>query len=218
MYYLSKALEFIIYYFAYSISYIFPYQFISKITRHVITTLYTGYVSRFFKKFGKGSIVQPTFSLLLGAEYIEFGNNCNIAKNIQLTAWDSYMGQTFKPEIIIGNNCLIGEDAHITAINSIHIGNNVLMGKKVLITDNSHGASTSKMMDISPAKRPLYSKGPVIIDDNVWVGEKVSIMPGVHIGECAIIAANAVVTKDIPAYSVAAGIPAKVVRSIRLPN
>ena len=83
-----------------------------------------------------------------------------------------------------------------------------------MITDNSHGVSTSKMMDISPAKRLLYSKGPVIIDDNVWIGEKASIMPGVHIGECAIIAANAVVTKDIPAYSVAAGIPAKVVRTI----
>lgn len=211
---MAHIFRYILYSFAHAVSYVLPYHFISRNLRRIVIVLYTGWVSKEFKQFGRNSSIRPTFTLLLGAKYIVVGNNCSIAKNIQLTAWDSYMDQTFKPEIFIGNNCLIGEDAHITAINSIHIGNNVLMGKKVLITDNSHGESTLQMMDISPVKRPLYSKGPVIIDDNVWIGEKASIMPGVHIGKGSIIAANAVVTNDVPPYSVVAGVPGKVVKSL----
>ena len=61
---------------------------------------------------------------------------------------------------------------------------------------------------------PLYRKGPVVIEDNVWIGEKASIMPGVHIGKGAIIAANSVVTHDVPAYAVVAGVPAKIVKQL----
>ena len=131
-----------------------------------------------------------------------------------MTAWDSYEGVHFNPQITIGNNSSIGDDSHITAINKIMIGNNVRSGKKILITDNSHGASERKLLDIAPNKRPLYSKGPVIIEDNVWIGEKSSIMPGVHIGYGSIIAANSVVTKDVPSYCVVAGSPAKIVKNM----
>lgn len=91
----------------------------------------------------------------------------------------------------------------------------MLTGKKVLITDNAHGESTPDLLDLAPIKRPLYSKGPVYIEDNVWIGEKASIMPGVRIGKGSIIASNSVVTKDIPPYCVAAGIPAKVIKQIK---
>jgi acetyltransferase-like isoleucine patch superfamily enzyme len=63
--------------------------------------------------------------------------------------------------------------------------------------------------------RPLISKGEVVIGDNVWIGEGAMILPNVHIGEHAIIAANSVVTKDIPAYSIAAGVPAKIIKHIK---
>lgn len=56
--------------------------------------------------------------------------------------------------------------------------------------------------------------GHEVIDDNVWIGEKASIMPGVHIGKGAIIAANNIVTHDVPAYAVVAGIPAKVIKQL----
>lgn len=72
-----------------------------------------------------------------------------------------------------------------------------------------------KLLGIAPNKRPLYCKGPVIIGNNVWIGEKASIMPGVTIGDGVIIAANSVVTKDIPSYSLAAGIPAKIIKSVK---
>ena len=60
----------------------------------------------------------------------------------------------------------------------------------------------------------MYSKGPVIIEENVWIGDKVTILPGVTVGQGAVIAANSVVSKDVPAFSVVGGIPAKVIKNI----
>ena len=83
-----------------------------------------------------------------------------------------------------------------------------------MITDNAHGKPELESLNIAPLNRSLYSSGSVIIDDNVWIGEGAMIMPNVHIGKGSIIAANSVVTKDIPPYSIAAGIPAKVIRTM----
>ncbi|MST85779.1 hypothetical protein FYJ73_14080 [Prevotellaceae bacterium LKV-178-WT-2A] len=66
---------------------------------------------------------------------------------------------------------------------------------------------------MQPSKRDLYIKGPVVIEDNVWIGDKASIHSGVTIGKGTIVACNAVVTKDVPPYSVVAGVPAKVIKS-----
>ena len=88
------------------------------------------------------------------------------------------------------------------------------MGKKVLITDNAHGTMTPNELETAPNLRNLYSKGPVIIEDNIWIGEKASIMPGVHVGKGSIIAANAVVTHDVPPYCIVGGVPAKIIKQI----
>jgi acetyltransferase-like isoleucine patch superfamily enzyme len=121
----------------------------------------------------------------------------------------------FNPQIIIGDNCSIGEYCHITAINKIVIGNGVLTGRWVTITDNSHGSLLLDESDIQPLKRKLQSKGPVVIEDNVWIGDKVTILPDVHIGYGSIIGANAVVTKDVPANCVVGGNPAKIIKNIK---
>ena len=176
--------------------------------------LYTGYYAHQFKKFGKSSII-GSFSHVRGLKYIQVGERAFIGFNVELTAWDNYKGQQFKPEIIIGDGTSIRDYSQITAINSIRIGNGVLTGPNILITDNAHGASVAELLDIAPNLRPLSSKGPVIIEDNVWIGTKASIMPGVRIGKGAIIAANSVVTHDIPPFCVAAGIPAKVIKVMR---
>jgi len=110
--------------------------------------------------------------------------------------------------IRVGNNCSIGAYAHITASNEILIGNHVLTGKFVTITDNSHGNGTVG----HPIEREIYSKGKVVIGDDVWIGDKVTILPNVHIGNGAVIGSNSVVTKDIPSNSVYAGIPAKMIK------
>ena len=75
-----------------------------------------------------------------------------------------------------------------------------------------HGQLTFNEIQIEPVKRDLFSKGPVNIGKNVWIGRNACVMPNVKIGDYAIIGANAVVTHDIPAYAIAAGVPAKVIR------
>lgn len=159
---------------------------------------------------------------LKGEQYMEFGNNVHFTHSSFLTAWDSFTcivdgkeeKQAFSPSIVIGDNCNFGEYLHITAINKIVIGSGCLTGKWVTITDNSHGKFVKEQLEIRPIQRPLYSKGPVIIGQNVWIGDKVTILPGVTIGDGAVIAANAVVTKNVPPYSMVGGNPARIIKEI----
>ena len=174
--------------------------------------LYNACIRGRFAAFGKGSRIYPRAALLVGEQYIHIGKDVTIGQQIQLTAWDRFGDQVFTPQIVIGDGASIGDDAHITAVNRIEIGRNVLTGKHVLITDNAHGAVDAALLETAPNKRPLISKGPVIIEDNVWIGEKASILPGVHIGRGAIIGAGAVVTKDGPAGTMAIGVPARIVK------
>tara|TARA_B100001059_G_scaffold235762_1_gene282694 strand:+ start:16685 stop:17326 length:642 start_codon:yes stop_codon:yes gene_type:complete len=194
-------------------SYLYPYKlnaFLTIITAH----LYSSWVSKGFKLFGKESLIFP-YCDLFGKNYISLGDNCIISSGTSLTAWDKHQSNFYSPKIIIGNNVSIGAHSHITAINRIEIGNNVLTGKRITISDNSHGNSQLDSLMTPPAYRALVSKGPVIIEDGVWIGEKVTILDNVKIGKNAIIGANAVVTTDLPANCIAVGVPAKVIKIIR---
>ena len=91
--------------------------------------------------------------------------------------------------------------------------NRVLIGRWVTISDNNHGYTDMLSLQKPPIEREWVSKGPVIIEDNVWIGDKATILANVTIGKGAVVAANSVVTKDVPAYSVVAGIPAKVIKT-----
>ena len=137
-----------------------------------------------------------------------FGDYCIV------TAWKSYRGNLFTPEIRIGSKCSFGEYCHITSVNSIIIGDGVLTGRWVTITDNSHGNSEKDSLMEAPLERPLSSKGPVVIGNNVWIGDKATILPNVEIGDGAVIAANSVVTKNVPPYCVVGGIPARIIKKM----
>ncbi len=146
-----------------------------------------------------------------GTSHIKIGKS-SIGRGCIISAIDKYGSDIYNPQISIGDYCHIGEFSHITACQEVRIGNHVLMGRMVFISDNSHGDSTRDAMSISPISRKLYIKGPVVIEDNVWIGERVVILSGVTIGEGAVVAANAVVTKDVPSYSIVGGVPAKLIR------
>ena len=176
--------------------------------------VYTHFLHHRFAHWGRGSHIAWKALRLVGAKYISVGDATFIATGVQLTAWDRHNDSRFSPSITIGGHCTIRENCHITAINSITIGDNLLTGTNVLITDNSHGRSTREHMSLPFNERPLYSKGPVVIGNNVWLGNNVCVMPGVTIGDGAIIGANSVVTHDVPAYAVAAGIPARVIKQL----
>lgn len=189
--------------------------FIMAQWRRICLYVYTGRMRRYFKSVGKGTVFHPSFKRLGGARYVSIGNYCEIRDSVRMTAVWKENDQFFTPQIIIGNNCSIGSHSHISAIDLIKIGNNVRMGENILITDNSHGNNSLQELEVAPNRRPVYSKGPVIIEDNVWIGEKASILPGVHIGKGCVIGANSVITKDVPPYSVAGGNPARIIKRMK---
>lgn len=116
--------------------------------------------------------------------------------------------------ISIGNDVQINDYVHIGAVGSIKIGDNVLMASKIYISDHNHGSydelNSDHPMSI-PQERVSICK-PVVICDNVWLGESVCVLPGVTIGEGCVIGALSVVSKNIPPFSIAVGNPAKVVK------
>lgn len=117
--------------------------------------------------------------------------------------------------ITIGKNVQINDYVHIAAGQSVTIGDNVLIASKVFITDLNHGSYNNENSDdplIPPNNREINCN-PVSIEENVWLGENVCVMPGVKIGKGTIIGASAVVTKNIPAYVIAVGNPAKIIKS-----
>jgi len=119
-----------------------------------------------------------------------------------------------KISIKIGDNVQINDYVHIAAVDYVDIGDNVLIASKVFISDNNHGSYTlldSDHPSTIPAERKAAFK-PVYIKRNVWIGESVCVLSGVTIGEGSIIGALSVVTKDIPANSIAVGSPARVVK------
>lgn len=116
--------------------------------------------------------------------------------------------------MVFGENLNIGDFCHIASLERVEFGKDVLIGSSVFISDHDHGTVTFSDLSIAPTARPLISS-PVVIEDNVWIGEKVVILKGVRVGRNSVVAAGAVVTKNVPPYSVVAGVPAKVVRSVK---
>jgi acetyltransferase-like isoleucine patch superfamily enzyme len=120
-----------------------------------------------------------------------------------------------KIALTFGENFQMNDYVHITAMESVTIGNNVLLASKIYISDCTHGSYAGDFHDCNPntipKDRPLFSK-PVFIKDNVWLGEFVSVLPGVTIGKGTIVGANSVVSKSLPENVIAVGSPAKPIK------
>ena len=178
-----------------------------------LTLIYSCYIKTLLKQLDSYfSFEYPV--ILKGGKYIEIGKGFSSRARLRIEAWDQFRDCSYKPCIKIGDNVIINFDCHIGAINLIQIGNNVLIGSHVLITDHNHGEISKQIRSLPPSERPLHSKGAVIIEDNVWIGEGVAILANVRIGKNSIIGANAVVNADIPENSVVGGIPARVIKNL----
>lgn len=158
--------------------------------------------------------VDPS-AVILGLQHMSIGSHFRAGLHLRMEAHTKYGTQALTPRLIIKDDVQLEDFVHIGVANHVEIGNHVLMASKVYISDHNHGFYTGEAPsdpEMAPAKRPLDATRKVIIEDNVWLGEFVSVMPGVTIGRGSIIGANSVVTKDIPPYSIAVGAPAKVVK------
>ena len=136
-------------------------QEINRITDRLIVHLYSHTVRLRIRKVGCHTFFRPPCRIT-GGQDIEVGSFTEFADGVRLATWN-------EGRLSIGNSCAIGHNSFITASNEIRIGNNVLFGGNVLVSDNSHGRCTPDELDIPPIKRKVFSKGSVVIDDNVWV-------------------------------------------------
>ena len=106
----------------------------------------------------------------------------------------------------MGKNVFINHDCTFLDIGGITIEDDVLIGPKVSLITESH--------PLSPAERRALIVKPIVIKRNAWIGAGATILPGVTVGENAVVAAGAVVNKDVPANTAVAGVPAKVIKAL----
>lgn len=164
--------------------------------------------SRLF--FPMAKIVRLPFDIR-NRKYIKIGKGFTTGFGCRIEAYPIIEKKT----LFLGENFQMNDYVHITAISNVTIGNNVLIASKVYITDCSHGSYAGNEHDshpnVAPKDRPLFFK-PVIIEDNVWLGEFVSVLPGVTIGMGTIVGANSVVSRSLPPNVIAVGTPAKPIK------
>jgi len=118
------------------------------------------------------------------------------------------------PSLTIGDRCYIGRFVHINSLQNVTIEPDVLIADRVFISDEDHVYADRHRPIIAQGTR---YKGPVLLKSGSWIGEGACILPGVTVGRNAIVGANAVVTKDVPDYTIVAGVPAKILRQLDRP-
>jgi acetyltransferase-like isoleucine patch superfamily enzyme len=144
-----------------------------------------------------------------GRSCISIGAHTSLLRGASIHAIQTYAGHNYQPTITIGSNVYIGKDVYITSINSITIGDGCVLSDGVYLTDEVHG--------IDPLLGPimqqsLHSKGPVTIENQCFLGFRVAILPGVHLGHHCVVGANSTVTHSFPPFSMVAGSPARLIK------
>jgi galactoside O-acetyltransferase len=153
-----------------------------------------------FSSFGKNMSVHPAVKIS-GAKNISIGNNFSTIGIAYLIANDGILE--------IGDNLSLNTNVRIDASSGrIIIGNNVSIGPNVVLRSADHGTAPGKLINKQP-----HVGGTIIIHDDVWIASNAVILKNVELGEGCVVAAGAVVTKDVPPYSIVGGIPAKILRS-----
>lgn len=151
---------------------------------------------------------------LLGVRHVHWGRDVTVRGRLWLEAVTRYGPDGFAPVIVIGDRVIFSENVHITAVERITIGRDVLFGSGIFVGDHQHGAYSGARQSPPgepPARRRLAPRGPVVIEDNVWIGDGAHILGPARIGAGAVIGAHAVVRGDVPAGAIVLGAPARVV-------
>jgi acetyltransferase-like isoleucine patch superfamily enzyme len=152
---------------------------------------------------------------IIGGRHISFGRNIYVERNLWLEAVTSYRSQRFNPEITIGDHVCFSDGVHISSIASIAIGSHSLFGSRIYVSDHNHGiyrGEPQSSPEEAPANRLLGGGGPVVIGENVWIGDNSVIIGPATIGRGAIIGANSVVRGVVPSNTIVAGAPAKPIK------
>ncbi len=184
------------------------YIFLKKI-RLLKAKLYTKFIKKSFKKFGEKSIIFPPINITSPAQ-ISIGKNVTMFEYSWINLVDEWNGEKFSPEIIFKDDVFLSYNIQISIAKSLLLGEKVAIGKGTLITDHIHDY-TNPLIPIMENKITKIKE--VIIEKFSVIGANCVIAPGVKIGQNSFIAANSVVKQDIPSYSIAAGNPAKTIKT-----
>ena len=176
----------------------------------VITNIIDLLISKCF--FSSVRLIRLPF-YVRGKKYIDFGKQITLGRYCRFDVLGTHESKILS----FGDNVVVGDNVRISCIEKIRIGNNVLIGSRVLIIDNAHGKYDGQDADTPytpPNLRTLQSE-PIEVGDNVWIGEGAVIQKGVRIGSGCVIAANTVVTKDVPKNSIVAGLPGRIIKQFK---
>lgn len=160
--------------------------------------------------YGKARLIRFPFDIR-GRKYIDLGAGLTTGVGCRLEAFSADGEKTMH----FGNNIQLNDYVHICSMKNVRVGHNVLMASHIYISDNSHGNYKGTENDTSPEIEPINRKNfisPVSIEDNVWIGEGVVVLPGVSIGRGSIIGANSVVTRNVVPYTIVVGSPARPIK------
>lgn len=172
-----------------------------------ISSRMRGYGYSALGMFAEGSCKNITFGKnprFINTKSMQFGKSVNFGMCARI---ECYGGLTIDkiPKIKIGDGTSFGDYCHIGAFNSVTIGKNVLGASGILIIDHNHGNPKSDVDESQvtiPRSRSLLSRGPIIIEDNVWIGEGAIILGGSRIGCGAIISANSIVKGEVKSRTI----------------
>lgn len=149
-----------------------------------------------------------------GVQKLSFKSGFTTGRNCRFDLYRLDRNHGAVKTLFFGENCKIGDNVHIVAIDKIVFGDDCLLASNIFITDTSHGIYNGENQTspyIIPDDRELVTK-PIVIGDRVWIGENVVILPGVKIGSGVIIGANSVVNCSVEDNTIIAGVPSKVIK------
>ncbi len=143
-----------------------------------------------------------------GIQYMTIENGVSVGYFARIENYDSYAGEKYSPNLIIGKGTLIMNNFTCLNAGTIKIGCYCMIASNVFISSENHGMNPENGTYIS---QPLLVKD-VLIGNNVWLGEKVMIMPGVQLGDNVIVGGGSIVTNSFPDNVIIAGNPAKIIK------
>ena len=161
-----------------------------------------------FGALGAGSIIRPPYTIV-SAHRIFIGAGTTIGPNALLSVVTDHLGARYTPSLHIGDDCSIGQNFVVGCIDEVTIGDRVLISSNAFIGDTIHGY---RDVDRAIIDQQLEKRGAVRIEDGAFIGINAIVLPGLTIGRNAVVGAGAVVTRDVPAHSVAVGNPAHIIR------
>ena len=189
---------------------------IKKIIKRIVYTFCENKFRHFTTMTGKNHNIGPSASIILSDQ--------SSKEDVVISDFVDVYGLLYSQShgrISIGSHVRIGRGVQIRSGKCVEIGDNSIISANVIISDNNnHPISVKfrKVRSLMPPSSEMHlwkwsESKPIIIKNNVWIGENARICKGVVIGNNSVVAANAVVTKDVPDNCIAAGNPAKIVKT-----